>query len=310
MKSLCLKINRIKSNQAYRSLYSFNKFFMRNLINTAKVSALDQNKTVFVDCRPEEAFKKGHIKGAVNMHSLFTFLSESSETGMTTMANTFNHILQAKGLTGNENLVIYEDNIAALKGVSCRGYYMMNLFGYDDSKLFILEDGFDAWKKSFPDKVEQGDEIFPTKPGTFTVKYNKNNFVDYKQVLEAVNKKTALLDVRDFEEWVGDSSSPYGPDFTPRKGRIPGAKHVLWTDLMKEDGSAFKSDKEIEEIIKKTGINKDDNVIVYCFKGCRSSNSYVALKKAGFKNVKNYFASWNEWSRDHSLPVDNTKIKI
>ena len=32
------------------------------------------------------------------------------------------------------------------------------------------------------------------------------------------------LDVRDVDEWIGTSSSPYGPDFAPRKGRIPGAK--------------------------------------------------------------------------------------
>ena len=30
------------------------------------------------------------------------------------------------------------------------------------------------------------------------------------------------LDVRDVVEWIGESSSPYGKDFCPRKGRIPG----------------------------------------------------------------------------------------
>ena len=33
-----------------------------------------------------------------------------------------------------------------------------------------------------------------------------------------------ILDVRDVDEWVADSSSPYGKDFCPRKGRIPGAR--------------------------------------------------------------------------------------
>lgn len=32
-----------------------------------------------------------------------------------------------------------------------------------------------------------------------------------------------LLDNRDKDEWLGESSSPYGKDFAPRKGRIPGA---------------------------------------------------------------------------------------
>ncbi len=44
-----------------------------------------------------------------------------------------------------------------------------------------------------------------------------------------------LLDDRDRVEWVGASSSPYGIDFTPRKGRIAGAKWIEWYEYMKHD---------------------------------------------------------------------------
>jgi len=56
------------------------------------------------------------------------------------------------------------------------------------------------------------------------------------------------------------------------------------------------------------GVNPKDEVIVYCFKGSRASNTLLLLYKAGFTNVKNYFASWNEWSRDEKLPIDDKKI--
>jgi thiosulfate/3-mercaptopyruvate sulfurtransferase len=46
-------------------------------------------------------------------------------------------------------------------------------------------------------------------------------------------------------------------------------------------------------------------VYLYCFKGARASNSLVALKEAGIKDVRMYFGSWNEWSRDPSLPVES-----
>jgi thiosulfate/3-mercaptopyruvate sulfurtransferase len=45
-------------------------------------------------------------------------------------------------------------------------------------------------------------------------------------------------------------------------------------------------------------------VIVYCFKGARASNTFVALEEAGIKDVGIYFGSWNEWSRDPSLPIE------
>ncbi|MFM7853905.1 MAG: sulfurtransferase [Flammeovirgaceae bacterium] len=55
------------------------------------------------------------------------------------------------------------------------------------------------------------------------------------------------------------------------------------------------------------GVTKDKEIIVYCFKGSRSSNTFIALKRAGY-NVRNYFASWNEWSRNMDLPVDSKRL--
>ena len=56
--------------------------------------------------------------------------------------------------------------------------------------------------------------------------------------------------------------------------------------------------------IQSVGITPDTPVALYCFKGARASNTYLALKEAGVKDVKIYFGSWNEWSRDPSLPIE------
>ena len=53
------------------------------------------------------------------------------------------------------------------------------------------------------------------------------------------------------------------------------------------------------------GISTDDTVYLYCFKGARASNTFLALKQAGFSDVRMYFGSWNEWSRDDSLPIES-----
>ena len=38
--------------------------------------------------------------------------------------------------------------------------------------------------------------------------------------------------------------------------------------------------------------------------GARASNTLVALKEAGIKDVRMYFGSWNEWSRMPELPIE------
>jgi thiosulfate/3-mercaptopyruvate sulfurtransferase len=71
------------------------------------------------------------------------------------------------------------------------------------------------------------------------------------------------------------------------------------------DGPRLKSPSEVLAELASVGITTDDPVYLYCFKGARASNSYLALKLAGVKDVRIYFGSWNEWSRDPALPIDS-----
>jgi thiosulfate/3-mercaptopyruvate sulfurtransferase len=75
--------------------------------------------------------------------------------------------------------------------------------------------------------------------------------------------------------------------------------------MKNEDGvSRFRSKEEMLTIAGEVGITPDSTVNVYCFKGARASNTLVALNEAGVKDVRIYFASWDEWSRDPSLPIE------
>lgn len=115
-----------------------------------------------------------------------------------------------------------------------------------------------------------------------------------------------MLDVRDYDEWTGESSSPYGKDFAPRKGRIPGAVWIEWYHMMQEGGPIpwFRPPAQIRDLCRAVGIESTSKVYLYCFKGARASNTMVALKEAGISDVHMYFGSWNEWSRDPALPIE------
>jgi thiosulfate/3-mercaptopyruvate sulfurtransferase len=65
--------------------------------------------------------------------------------------------------------------------------------------------------------------------------------------------------------------------------------------------------KELSEIaaaLTERGVTPDKEIILYCFKGARTSSTYLALTQLGYPKVKNYLGSWNEWSRDPSLPIE------
>ena len=262
-------------------------------------------KSVFIDTRDPAVFAEAHIPGARNINEIFTYLSTSDEKGRKELVSTFEKLFQKAGLNGNEHVITYEECLKTRFGASCRGYYLLKLLGHNN--VNVMNGGWEAWLKEGY-AIEK--DVTPVQEGTFKANWNGSIFAGQDDVLKAINQpNTVLLDVRDYDEWLAESSSPYGKDFTPRKGRIPGATHLMWKDLMdtKDGVTILKDPSQVEKLCASKGITKDKEVIVYCFKGARASNTFIALQRAGY-NVKNYFASWNEWSRNDTLPVDSSKI--
>ncbi|MDR4509161.1 MAG: sulfurtransferase [Candidatus Brocadiaceae bacterium] len=261
-----------------------------------------KEQIVFIDIRDTEHFQKGHIPGAVHVPEIFTYLSESTPEGLENLHKKYKELFSQAGLSPDKTVIVYEDSLHNRYGGSCRGYWLLTYLGHE--KTGILDGGFTAWIKaglpvttqaSSPELVEFKLDVRPDIMATMD------------DVLKSIDDPSVtLLDDRDRVEWIGESSSPYGVDFAPRKGRIPGAKWIEWYEFMDRtlDIPAFKTKDEIKTLCARHGIYPDNDIIVYCFKGSRASNTYVALKESGFKKVRVYYASWNEWSRHPELPIE------
>jgi len=273
------------------------------LITPAELAELSNTDIVVIDTRAPEAFVAGHIPSAVNLHDIFTYLATSDAAGMAELTQKFADAFGAAGLDGAKTAVIYEESMNSGFGQSCRGYFLLSYLGYPSIK--VLHGGFAAWVAA--DMPVTTDAVSPT-PASFDVDPTAASLMltveDMKASLE--QSEIAKLDVRDVDEWVATSSSPYGVDFCPRKGRIPGAVWIEWYRMMKPtaEGPMMKSAEEVLAECATVGITPETPVFLYCFKGARASNTFLALKEAGVKDVRIYFGSWNEWSRDMSLPID------
>ncbi|RYX96611.1 MAG: sulfurtransferase [Comamonadaceae bacterium] len=274
------------------------------LVSPDQLSAMmGAEPVVIIDTRDADTYAAGHLPGAVNMREIFTFLASSSAEGLTALKSTFAEHFGAAGLSGLETAVFYEDALNSGYGQSCRGYYLLTWLGYP--KVKVLNGGYSAWKaQGLPVSTEAVAPMAKTFPADLPM---TDVMLTKDDVAAALGTDAVLLDVRDIDEWTGESSSPYGKDFAPRKGRLPGAKWIEWYRFMKPSaqGPVFKSPLEVQAECATAGIGTDDTVYLYCFKGARASNSFLALKQAGFSDVRMYFGSWNEWSRDESLPIDS-----
>lgn len=274
------------------------------LLSPADVASLvETSPCVVIDTRDPDSYAAGHIPGAVNLHDIFTYLATSSPEGIAELKGKFEEAFGAAGLSGEETAIIYEQSMNTGFGQSCRGYFLLQYLGYP--KVAVLHGGLDAWTAAdmplSTDAVEAEAKSFPSSQSGMSL------MMDAGDMLAAVDDEGVVkLDVRDIDEWIAESSSPYGKDFCPRKGRIPGAKWIEWYRMMKPTatGPMIKSKSEVLAECATVGITPETPVALYCFKGARASNTYLALKEAGVKDVKIYFGSWNEWSRDTKYPIE------
>ena len=120
--------------------------------------------------------------------------------------------------------------------------------------------------------------------------------------------KRFLLDVRSPEEYSGERVMEYGnfDHGAERGGRIPGAKHLYYKELLNPDDS-FKEPKDLKKILTDIGCkpNNYDEVVCYCRLSHRATFAWTALTNIlGYENIFIYDGSWTECGSIIGYPVE------
>jgi thiosulfate/3-mercaptopyruvate sulfurtransferase len=255
-----------------------------------------------IDVRDPQEYSEGHIPGATNIREIFDYLATRENGGYPALREYFVELLREKGITGQEQVVIYEDAMDSSYAVSCRGWFILKHLGHPHVR--VLHGGFQAWMQQCGPICQ---DVPQWEPGLFEPRVDHSIILTTEEMLSSLADPAIVkVDCRDRAEWVGFSSSPYGPDFAPKKGRIPGAKWIEWYQLMhrKQGIPWLRNREELQELFAEAGVTSGSTVYLYCFKGARTSLMYIAMMIAGIHCVRNYFGAWNEWSRIPGLPVE------
>lgn len=195
-----------------------------------------------------------------------------------------------------------------------RADVILRYLGYPADKVKILDGGIHAWKVQGKPIVgaeamgtathfSHAPKTFPQSSAGESLLIGRDEFLQIVQDTLNHSTPTILIDTRDEPEWMGKTSSPYGLDFCPRMGRIPGAHWIEWKRMMEKNEAGVAHIKNPEEVLNICGefqIGPETPVVVFCFKGARASNTLVALQDAGVKDVRLYMGSWYVCS-DHIL---------
>ena len=124
---------------------------------------------------------------------------------------------------------------------------------------------------------------------TFKANIQDHMLVTMETVRENIRAgaDVTLIDSREPKRYAGVE------ELVDRKaGHIPTAVNHFWKAGMLQSGQ-FKNKAEQQERFQ--NLSKDKETIVYCGSGVTACPNILALKLAGFQNVKLYAGSWSDW---------------
>ena len=181
--------------------------------------------------------------------------------------------------------------------------WAFKMYGHDNCRL--MNGGRKKWhaegRSMVLDKPTYPSASYPTP----SIDTTNRAFRD--DALIQIELGKPLVDVRSPGEYSGEMlhMPDYPQEGALRGGHIPGARSVPWALATNDDGT-FKSREELEQLyFDKQGIKPDDDVVVYCRIGERSSHTWFALKYLlGMENVRNYDGSWTEWGNLVGVPIE------
>ncbi len=245
-------------------------------------------------------YETGHIPGAVKLDWV-TELNDPLVRDYLTR-DALERLLRSKGIDEGTTIVLYGDRN---NWWAAYAFWVLRLFGLENLRL--MDGGRQRW-------AEEGRPLVTDRPtyapGNVTVPPRDDRalraFRD--DVLAHVRVGGKLVDVRSPEEFRGERlhMADYPNEGAVRGGHIPGAKSIPWARAVDPVTHTFRPASELRTLYEQeNGLRKDEETIVYCRIGERSSHSWFVLTYLlGFRKVRNYDGSWTEWGNGVGLPIE------
>jgi thiosulfate/3-mercaptopyruvate sulfurtransferase len=244
-------------------------------------------------------YSTGHVPGAVEIDWTRDLNDQIRRDYLD--REQFEALMSRCGISNDTTVVFYGDKN---NWWATYAAWVFHLFGH--LNIRIMDGGRKKW-------ADEGRPMETGRPKINATEYrapvrDDKEFRAFRdQVLQHVAQQGKMIDVRSPQEFSGERT--HMPDYPNegalRGGHIPGAKSVPWAKAVAEDGT-FKDAAQLRELYQNgAGLAPEDDVIVYCRIGERSSHTWFALRYLlGYPNVRNYDGSWTEWGNLVGAPIE------
>lgn len=282
---------------------------------------MDDPDLIILDVRDSNSYAAGHIPGSINVPAYPNWYINNPGEQAPWMELPEDEKLYASianaGISTNSIVLIVartSDSGMGDQGAygmtkACRAAITLIYAGIEN--VIFLNGGYDKWEAE--KKAVSAEAALP-QATAYIGKVNTSTFIDKAYVERKLGKST-IIDTRDCDTYFG-LESDYS---SSRAGHIPTAKVLpapwFWEYVMPQEGAkgymVWKDDDVILEIARTVlGGDLDQEIIDYCGVGGFASPVWFVLTQvAGYRNVKFYDGSMQEWTADPEAAVVKYKYQ-
>jgi thiosulfate/3-mercaptopyruvate sulfurtransferase len=259
---------------------------------TPHALAAERPAPLIIDLQPAEEFARAHLPGAVHLDLWGVSLIDTSDAPLRAFMWMIGHLFSLRGVTPDRPVVVYEQDSGMR---AARAFWFLEYLGHPNVR--VLDGGLKAWRAAgLPVTTDTVAPVSSKWHGT----PDPSKLATWQQVRDRLgNPSTAIIDTRSDAEYFAEEVR------AKRGGAIPGAVHLEWKRNLTPDGR-FKPSDELRAMYLDAGVTPDREVVTYCQGGYRAAHAYLALRRLGYANIRNYTGSWKEWGDREDLPIERT----
>ncbi len=232
-------------------------------------------RTLLVDCRPGEAFRTGHVPGAVHAdpeHDLSDPPVDPTHGGRHPLPapERLATLFGGLGIDPTTFVLALDEGT----GWAARCWWLLRHLGHDAAGTLDVG-GYEG-------PLETGAGALPDTTASLPVRLRQDDVIERDEILSRLGDPAlVLVDARAPERWRGDVEP-----LDPVAGRIPGARNAYYLDPLPLD------------------VLDAPELAVYCGSGVSAAPVVQRLVLAGRDDVRLYPGSFSEWCRNPDHPIE------
>ncbi len=281
---------------------------MTPILSTDELAkSLKDPGVILVDIRKMENYKAGHIPGALGIFYNNWAPGKGGLKNEMPEDEDLTDLLSVNGIGPDSSVVVYGTTGTGPDRVDVtRVAWALKYAGV--KKVSVLSGGFEKW--AVREKRDVSTQPVKPKSKDYAGKVNKGLLVK-KDYLKAQIGKAMIVDVREPAFFKGEQKLP----FVEKMGRVKGAVNLPTAQIFDKYPPGdhleaccwtYKDTSVLKNLASGVvGGDLDHEIIVYCDTGKVASVWWFILSEVlGYKNVKIYDGSMEEWMKDAQAPTE------